>query len=377
MKAVALLGLAALAAAGAVPRNATAAEAQPRIIGGRPATSSEFQSTVFLYMYDGVSSGGNVCTGSLIAPNVVLTANHCLYKEGSSGLYERYVAADFTVTTGHAAPDLSAGITGGYSVSQVIGHPGFTMTNLKNDLALLILSRPVPSTIPPIKIYQGSYTTKTPIRAAGFGVIDPVDTSALPTQLMVVDLALGSSSFCASIRTKYYPGTQVCTDGTGGVDTCVGDSGGPLATPYKGDYALLGLTSFGLGNVCAMSGNPGYYTYIAPFLDWIAQNANLNVKDIAVGTPSSSDSDNSDDDDTTTTTSRSRSRTSTSRSSRPTGVGSDDDDDGGFSGIPGLSIDFSAIFGGGHGGDDKEHSGAGAVRAGIVAAVGAAAALLF
>ncbi|KAJ2768011.1 CLIP domain-containing serine protease, partial [Coemansia nantahalensis] len=144
--------------------------------------------------------------------------------------------------------------------------------------------------------------------------------------------------------------TQLCTDGTAGKDTCQGDSGGPLITPAGTGKppALLALTSYGTTNslnplgLCGARGSSGYYTYIAPFLNWVAKSANLDVDAIRVGGSGSGDDDdskptnddddskptNDDDDSPTTRSTKSRSRTSrttspTSASRKPT----DDDDD--------------------------------------------------
>ena len=49
---------------------------------------------------------------------------------------------------------------------------------------------------------------------------------------------------------------------SGGVDTCFGDSGGPLQAPLQGGgYRLVGITGWGKG--CAEAGFPGVYTRVA------------------------------------------------------------------------------------------------------------------
>lgn len=50
------------------------------------------------------------------------------------------------------------------------------------------------------------------------------------------------------------------------MDTCAGDSGGPIFTYESGLSTLVGVTSFGIS--CATS-LPSVYTRIASFVDWI------------------------------------------------------------------------------------------------------------
>jgi hypothetical protein len=59
------------------------------------------------------------------------------------------------------------------------------------------------------------------------------------------------------------PSTMVCAGyPAGGVDTCAGDSGGPLlAVRPEGAFRLVGATSF--GNGCAQPGYPGVYARVA------------------------------------------------------------------------------------------------------------------
>ncbi|KAJ1734341.1 hypothetical protein LPJ61_001121 [Coemansia biformis] len=363
MQLVAILSLAALASAKVIPRGKFAKDANesavPRIIGGRPASTTEFQSTAYLEMYDGTS--GSICTGSLIAPNVILTAGHCLYKDQT----RRYLAADFQVGITHAPPPPSQ-LFKGISVTQVIAHPKFSMSDLVDDIALLILSESVPATTAtPIKIYSGSYKTSTPIRAAGFGLTDPLDDTSVASQLMVVDLGIGSQSLCQKNSNTYDPKTQLCTDGTAGKDTCQGDSGGPLITPIdsSANYALLGLTSYGTTSasnpqgLCAVKGSSGFYTYIAPYLPWIAEMANLDVKSIQItnSTSSGGDEDSSSPSSRSRTSSKSR-NTRTSTNTRSTDTEGD------------SATDDSSDSESSHHSHDSHSSGASRVHAGLAAA---------
>ncbi|KAJ2475975.1 hypothetical protein IWW56_005161 [Coemansia sp. RSA 2131] len=306
-----------------VPRDT---QEEARIIGGSVASSNEFQSTAYLEMYDGGNTR-NRCTGSLIAPNVVVTAGHCIYKTD----FIKYTASQFQVGITHEIPTSSSVLFEGYSVAKVIPHPKFSMMDLVDDVALLILKQSVPASGgTPIKIYSGAYSTDTPIRAAGFGLTDPLDSLSISGQLMAVDLAIGSKSICSRNSDTYNSKTQICTDGTAGKDTCQGDSGGPLVTPVDNGSqktALLGLTSYGTvsdsnpDGLCAAKGSSGYYTNLSAYVDWIAEMANLDVNDIQITnkTTSAPVDDKSSD--------KSSDKESSTRSTHTSLFGDDDSDD--------------------------------------------------
>lgn len=88
--------------------------------------------------------GGGFCTGTLIAPDLVLTAAHCVYARGSG----RLLAVDDIV--------FRAGYRNGAAkaerrVRQIAANPHFdpttplTAANAAHDLALLQLMQPIPS----------------------------------------------------------------------------------------------------------------------------------------------------------------------------------------------------------------------------------------
>lgn len=52
------------------------------------------------------------------------------------------------------------------------------------------------------------------------------------------------------------------------MDTCNGDSGGPLMVFWKNHWTLIGTTSFG-SICCGCPQSPGVYAKITHFLDWI------------------------------------------------------------------------------------------------------------
>jgi secreted trypsin-like serine protease len=71
--------------------------------------------------------------------------------------------------------------------------------------------------------------------------------------------------------------SQMCANSKGAkvMDTCEGDSGGPLEIKLYGQKKLIpflvGVTSLGIG--CAI-GNPGVYTRVSSYIDWIETEVN-------------------------------------------------------------------------------------------------------
>ncbi|KAJ2236415.1 Kallikrein-14 [Coemansia sp. RSA 485] len=164
---------------------------------------------------------------------------------------------------------------------------------MNNDIGLIILEKDVPSSVAmPVKLFAGDSDYDTPVTAAGFGITDPENDSSVPKELMEVDLHLGKDDYCKKKYALYQNKYLVCTDGTAGIDTCLGDSGGPLSTPFENEddsgSAILGVTSFAPSSTdnpkgaCAQAGGSGYYTRVSTYISWIASSCNLDIKSISV-----------------------------------------------------------------------------------------------
>jgi trypsin len=162
----------------------------------------------------------------------------------------------------------------------------------ENDVALLTLARPLwsgsvaPSinganTIAPLppdpraaSVYGNPNVSPAIIAtASGWGDINPAPGHApsYPTSLRAVQVPLVSESLCEeqyAVIEQPITSSMICAgSGKSRVDTCYGDSGGPLLvnrdTPARPpqDYVLIGLVDF--GNGCAQPGYAGVYTRIA------------------------------------------------------------------------------------------------------------------
>ena len=89
------------------------------------------------------------------------------------------------------------------------------------------------------------------------------------TVLREATLPLQTDNQCnANLGNSYISSSMLCAAPQGGgIDACQGDSGGPLMYNDGGSWKQIGIVSWGAG--CATAGQPGVYTRIASFDDWI------------------------------------------------------------------------------------------------------------
>jgi secreted trypsin-like serine protease len=253
---------------------ASASPLRPLIIGGTTATSGW---GFMAYVQN--AENGFFCSGTVVAPELVLTAGHCGADETTGVPYD---PSGYTIYTGNVEWPLGTQS----AVSQVIPYPGFTPITTENgsnvddgDAALLVLSTPTLAPTIPLASDPTDLSlldAGTGALIAGWGLTDP-DADAGPSDLQYGETVVQSPSYCAQIASDtegFFDETdQVCaidapSDSEG---TCNGDSGGPLITAEPGttNPVEIGLTSYGI-NSCD-TGFPGYFTRADAISSWVDQ----------------------------------------------------------------------------------------------------------
>ncbi len=278
LAALVLLGALVLAA------TATAVSPQPRshvasapsdsaatasVIGGHNANIAEYPYLAFI---EGVqATAGYACTGTVVAPRVVLTAGHCVEDIESSSIVEPSLIAVATgVSNLRKIPHEQVS-----TVERVLAYPGFDPTELHGDAGLLILSAPVAA--PPIALATAEdatlYAPGDELTVAGWG-IDNRRTGHAPNQLQSATVPIEEASRCKDGTQRFYPffepDRQVCTLDAPHfhITTCHGDSGGPaIATRPDGTPVELGVTSLGDGTCNPAS--PAVFTRVDQISTWV------------------------------------------------------------------------------------------------------------
>jgi secreted trypsin-like serine protease len=232
----------------------------PRIVGGMPLRIEDAPWQVGLIFASGPEPVRvQFCGGSLILPNWVMTAAHCVDRGTKPDDVDIIVGTAFYKNFGERL-----------NVKAIIPHEKWDPGTMENDIALLELKTPATQgKVVELIGASGSIDPGTKLRVTGWGALSEGGRGS--EILMGADIPTVTNEICnaeGSYNGRIKP-SMICAGlRGGGLDSCQGDSGGPaVATTSEGKKVLAGVVSWGSG--CARRLKYGVYTNVASFRTWV------------------------------------------------------------------------------------------------------------
>ncbi|XP_065221908.1 trypsin-1-like [Planococcus citri] len=241
-----------------------------RVVGGIEAEQNKFPWMAALKLTYGDTS--TFCGATVITKQHLLTAAHCV--EGVTADEIQASLGGFNqLTHEYDINEITVGI------EEIIRHPGFNLSSLDNDIAILKLDSTIsfntsqiqPACLPSTENedYAGYYGT-----VIGWGFTD--ESQSVSNKMQKVEVPIIWTNHCRinySILSYSVTDNMMCAGNYfGHQGICTGDSGGPLQINIDGlgTMKVVGIVSWSHG--CARPYYPGVYTRIDRYKRWIRDN---------------------------------------------------------------------------------------------------------
>ncbi|MDB5654290.1 MAG: peptidase and chymotrypsin/Hap [Tardiphaga sp.] len=224
------------------------------MVGGAPESNQGIGASVITI----IGSRGTFCSGALIAPELVLTAAHCI----AANTDYKIVLYDAQRT-----PELR-------DVRRVAVHPQFRAQGISNhragaDVALLQLTAPLSKPVAALGIPSEPIAAGQSFGVAGIGVTRQGDGKSGG---VVRAVSLLSTSQPGRLQIRLVdPATN---NASGGLGACTGDSGAPVVQQQSGGAVIVGVVSWSTGanNTAGCGGLTGV-TPLTLYRAWVVETA--------------------------------------------------------------------------------------------------------
>jgi V8-like Glu-specific endopeptidase len=295
----------ALCACGPTSGPTAIQEAGQAIIDGVPASAGDFPNTGAL-----VVQGDIWCTGTLIAPSVVLTAAHCIQQNELPGGQPPSFTLALDVSDAY-----SAGLFQGVDM---LAHEDYDPNAWygSNDIGLVFLAEhPTGATheLLPSPSEGASISVGADVDIAGYGQTNEniYESAGVLYKAHTELTAVGQ--------------LDITVGGPNQPQGCYGDSGGPSFLPVAGGRRQIGVVSAGVGEGCS---DGEIHTRVDPFLEWIHAHADVPC-DSGLSDPCNGSSSSGTGGSASSGVGGGSSVSTGAGAAGPSG-GGDDDDDGTF-----------------------------------------------
>jgi hypothetical protein len=233
-------------------------ESDPRIVNGDEVPPGRYP---FFVQGDG-------CGGSLILPDVVLTAAHCR---------DAYASISSVIVGNTEYDVVSDGSQRRDIVSTLRVHPEYNSVTYSHDFMLFKIEAVTEPGLVPVSLNSDPSNPGAgeDVTVIGFGTTADGGWD-MNDQLLDATITVISNQECedkiqVEMPTANIDESMLCAGyelGQEPTDSCQGDSGGPLV---DSEGTLVGVVSWGVG--CARPNLPGAYSRVSDQLDWIKETA--------------------------------------------------------------------------------------------------------
>lgn len=243
------------------------------VIGGVPTAAQRGNFVVALVdSTEGrrTVAAGQFCAATLVRPDALLTAAHCLQDD----VGRTVDPGDVRIFVGHVLPLREGRLT---RVRSLATHPDFDdgAGEADADVGVIRLRAPLKGATPIALAAPGDFAAwqaGSELGLWGWGNRATGDGENFPRQLHDGTVQRYTDARCDDLYGRYFnPASQLCAGQPDGrVDACQGDSGGPLtAARPDGGLVLVGVVSYGEG--CGRPEFPTVYTKLSRYRTFLAK----------------------------------------------------------------------------------------------------------